>query len=242
MYDFRQQGPLQAIGNTDAISPVTRSSYDFSQGGPLQAIGALPGSTWCSNTNPQEDCRALTNICKPMDEATLEVYKGLQRQLNRLLKKSGSRLLMVDGRIGPKTLAAINTQTGRSYSHCDEAAANADAILLTAKGLADSTGAAIVADPPRSKAIASKVDPATDAIIHPDVYGAGFLGLPWWAVIAVAAGGYLIYTTTGPAKKKRAAKRRRKPAVKRRKPAARRRKPVKRRRKPKSRTTVTRYY
>jgi len=200
-------------------------SYGHLGPGVLQPIG-----DWCSSTHPQEGCNALNNICKPMDFASLESFKGLQRQLNRLLKADGHTLLDVDGRIGPKTVSAVGRYSSGGYTHCDQVAAGIDALRSTISGMANARGAAPVADPPRSAERASKVDPTTGEMVHPDVYGAGFLGMPWWLLLAAGAAGYLVYTTTGPAKKKR-----------RKAPAKKRKTTRRRRRTPKTRTTITRY-
>jgi hypothetical protein len=175
-------------------------------------LGALEASSWCSPANPQTGCKAISGICKPMDAATLDVYKTIQRSLNRLLAKDGKALLDVDGRIGPKTVSAVNGYMQQSHASCDSVAKEADAISGALGALAMAKGAPAVADPAKSLDVASYVDPATNKVVHPEVKAGGFFGMPWWLVIAMAGAGYYIYTTTGPAKKKRAARKAKKAA------------------------------
>jgi hypothetical protein len=166
-----------------------------------------------------------------MDFATLEKYKTLQRELNSLLKLDGKSLLLVDGRIGPKTVSALSNYVG-GYSHCDQVAAAIDAVIASVKTNVLGRNAPPVADPPRSKDAASKVDPKTGEMTHPpDTQTAGLFGMPWWMLLAAGITGYLVYSSTGPAKKKR-----------KRKAPAKRKTTRRKRRVPKTRTTITRYY
>ena len=229
-YGHLGPGVLQPIGNYGHLGPgVLQPIGNYGHLGPgvLQPIGL---GDWCSSTHPQQGCQALVGICKPMDFATLEKYKTLQRELNRLLKLDNKSLLDVDGRIGPKTVSALSNYVG-GYTHCDQVAGSIDSVISLVKGKVGMRAAPVVADPPRSKDVASKYDPTTKMVVHPP-QGAGFLGMPWWLLLTAGVAGYLIYTTTGPAKKKRAAKKRK---------TTKRKTTRRKRRLPKTRTTITRY-
>jgi hypothetical protein len=113
----------QAMGYLGADDYMTGSGYS--------TIGALPAQSWCSDRNPQGNCKALKNICKPMDAPTLGVFKTLQREVNTSF---GKGVIDVDGRIGPKTVSATNKaldkfpHTFGSFSHCDTLSARADEV------------------------------------------------------------------------------------------------------------------
>jgi hypothetical protein len=108
---------------------MTGSGYSMFSG--YSAVGALSAPSWCSDRNPQGNCKAEKNICKPMDAATLGVFKNLQRQVNTSF---GKGVIDVDGRIGPKTVSATNKaldqfpHTFGSFSHCDTLSARADEV------------------------------------------------------------------------------------------------------------------
>ena len=91
----------------------------------------LPATSWCSDRNPQGDCKALKNICKPMDSSTLGTFKNLQRQVNTSF---GKGVIDVDGRIGPKTISATTKALNKfphtfgTFGHCDSLAAVADEV------------------------------------------------------------------------------------------------------------------
>lgn len=183
-----------------------------------RALGALPETTWCSDQNPQGTCKPLTNICIPMDAATLEIYKGLQRQANRILAATGKKLLKVDGRIGPLTMSAVGSIVGRKYQHCDYLAASADDILTYLTNEANKSNMPVVADPAGAKPSVPMPD---GTVKHPPgIQTAGLAGLPWWLLLAMGVGGYVVFKSLEkkPAKKKPAKKRR---TTRRRKPRRR---------------------
>lgn len=131
------------------------------------SIGALSVGTWCSSANPQSGCTASAGVCKPMDSATLAVYKDLQRELNRILSRSGKGLLGIDGRIGPATKKAVEDALQTSFADCDAIAAQADSMVSQVRAKANSLGA-----------------PAADL---------GGSGFPWWMVLAGIGGGILAW-------------------------------------------------
>ena len=63
---------------------------------------------WCSTSNRQGSCSPLSGVCKPMNTASLNAFKELQNQLNRVAEVKGYSKIGVDGRIGPGTVALWN--------------------------------------------------------------------------------------------------------------------------------------
>lgn len=167
-------------------------------------LGRLPSSTWCSDGNPQSGCRALSNICKPMDFATLRIYKDLQRQANRLAVSHGHSIINVDGRIGPQTVAAVERYAGgQKYGHCDELAAVADEVSKDLRRAADDAGAPQVPDPSSSRPSKPKPD---GTIEHPPAAtSAGFVGAlkSPLGIVAAGVGVLLLWNISDQGKKQR---------------------------------------
>ena len=178
---------------------------DYMTGSGYSTIGALQAASWCSDRNPQGNCKAVKNICKPMDSATLGVFKGLQRQVN---KTFGKGVIDVDGRIGPKTVSATNKalnefpHTFGTFSHCDTLAARADEGSAFLAG--NNQGKKVIKDPqggsPPSVAIVSP-DGRTSVFNPPEQAGfVGFVKSPLG--MASGAGAVVLFLVMSDKKKK----------------------------------------
>lgn len=106
---------------------------------PYRGIGAIDASRWNSTK--------FRGVCKPMDFATLAVFKDLQSQINRLAAaKLVSSRVVVDGDIGVLTTSmAAQGAKGMSGADrlvsCDDVAAIADELAARFKARADQIGA-----------------------------------------------------------------------------------------------------
>lgn len=150
-------------------------------------LGELVPQAWCSTANRQGSCRPPAGICLPMDLATLEVFKDLQRQTNRILAKIGRPAIGVDGRIGPGTVLAVEAAmvkagattamdlslpwAGTKGRPCDQVARYADQIAQKLSRTADWLVAPRVADPSSSRpsqptTSGSVLHPSTDVIVR----------------------------------------------------------------------------
>jgi len=113
-------------------------------------------NTYCSPTNPQGKCVGYSDkngpICKPMDFATLKIYKDLQNQINRVLSAKRLKTIAVTGDIGAETLSGIKDATGSEYPSCNYVAVMADSLAKSIKATADGMKAPVkVASPPPAK-------------------------------------------------------------------------------------------
>ena len=150
---------------------------------------------WCSDTHPASGCSPISGVCKPTDAATLDIFKNLQGQLNRVAVQKGWQKIDVDGRLGSKTVDLYNRVTGESLGRCDELASQAAAAAARVFGIANQIGAPAAVPPPitsrPSKALpgGGVVDPPgagiTDAISNT-------LG-PYGLLAVAGAGGFLLW-------------------------------------------------
>lgn len=92
---------------------------------------------WCSATHPQAGCSPIAGVAKPMDVATLDLFKELQRQLNRVAQAKGYPKTDVDGRIGPGTIKLYQRAFNQTGITCDTLAVVASSVVQSAKALAD---------------------------------------------------------------------------------------------------------
>ena len=199
---------------------MTGSGYSMFSG--YSTVGALSAPSWCSDRNPQGNCKAEKNICKPMDTATLGVFKNLQRQVNTSF---GKGVIDVDGRIGPKTVSATNKalnqfpHTFGTFSHCDTLSARADEVAAFLQGF--NKGKRPVKDPrggsPPSVAV---VSPGGGTTVFNPPAQSGFVGFVKSPLgMASVAGAVVLFLVMSDKKK---------PKKKARKPRRRRRLPKKR--------------
>lgn len=146
----------------------------------------------------------VSGTCRPQTFEALEVYKNLQREANRVLDANNKELIYVDGRIGNKTIDAVNFSLGTDFQNCSELADRASTMLFQLKSFTSSKQLAVVADPESIvRSIAnppSTFDAETGQVVHPS----GIAGIPLWAVALVAAsGGYYYFYQTPSGKRKR---------------------------------------
>lgn len=107
----------------------------FGGGGTTRAFPVR--SDWCSPSNPQPSCKPLRSsgveVCKPMTAVALDVFKGIQHELNRAAHVKGWRRIKIDGRIGPETITLFNKVASAAdldqAATCNDIAANADQLL-----------------------------------------------------------------------------------------------------------------
>jgi hypothetical protein len=168
-----------------------------------QGMGALPAASWCSPANPQGRCRPIAGICKPMDTTTLAVYRDLQAQANRVAHARGLAKIDVDGRIGPDTVALVESVTMASYGQCDQVAAIADELAQAIRGTADALGApASVSAPQTRPPLLPMPDGTVQDPMTGSAFGGGFgdLGMFGWALLAGA--GYLLWQEMAKTSKK----------------------------------------
>lgn len=130
---------------------------------------------YCSVANPASGCRPIAGIAVPMNATTLEVFKGLQRQLNRVLKLKGKALLSVDGRLGPavvkaiefsRTLGSVTNVLLRAILTVDDAAEHASNVSLAIQGLANSLSAPAAVNDPTPTSPPSLPGP-NGSVLHP---------------------------------------------------------------------------
>jgi len=169
----------------------------------VQAMGSIERGAWCSDLNPQGDCRPLINICKPMDKPTAVLFKTLQSELNRAALATKNSPVPVDARPGKDTIVLANKILGTKFTHCDQLCARADELIKQVASFNKSVGAPLKAPAkPAKPNIGSGVDMGPlDVSIHAQQGGIGsvLFSLPGM----VAAGvGLAIYLGTRPDKKK----------------------------------------
>ena len=153
--------------------------------------GALAGkgefvldAGWCSTANQPSGCTPVSGVCKPTTAGTLSQFRSMQQQCNRLLVARGKSPIDVDGRIGPRTLSAVNgfeSVTGKSYGSCDGAARDAGLLTSMFMNAANRENApAKVPDPPPTSpptiASGAGVQNPPDDIIN-RTKGGGLLGM-----------------------------------------------------------------
>jgi len=223
--------PLSALigGITSGVTSFLTGATSAADAGAAYAAAnapktpSLPG--WCSGGNTPAGCTPMKGICLPMDGPTLENFKDLQRQTNRVLAMLGNDPIDVDGRIGPSTIEAIAAAMTKvdswdpaahaDSSPCDQVAQNAVAIASKFKDAADATNQPAVPDPPDS---APSTSPDGTTVVHPDAktiqqsaetgFGKLFAWLPDWSrtplgAVLLAVGGYAAYKAyKGPTKRR----------------------------------------
>jgi hypothetical protein len=210
------------LGNDDYASTyMTMEGDEWSE--KHMVLGAVPQGPafWCSDRTPQAGCKALNNICKPMDATTLAIFKGIQREANKILAKLKKGVLDVDGRIGRLTRTAINQILGSNFQHCDEVAGRSQQILASLATKAASMGAAPVPDPKGGSkpSVVVKTPEGGTTVFHPPEQ-AGFVGFVKSPIgMASVAGAVVLFLVMSDKKKPK--KKARKPRRKRRLPKKR---------------------
>lgn len=92
---------------------------------------------FCSVASPKPGCSPIPGVVKPMDAATLDLFKELQRQLNRVAQAKGYPKIDVDGRIGPGTVKLYQRAFNQTNLTPDTVALVASSVVQSAKALAD---------------------------------------------------------------------------------------------------------
>jgi hypothetical protein len=193
---------------------------DYDQNGYYGSLGLVPTLPWLTSAK---------GTCTPTNPVTLASFMNLQKQANRVLKTSGKSLLKVDGLLGTKSVAAVNSILGSFHRGCDAIAQRADSLASSIKRKADSAGAPTqVAAPKSTQKPVITTDPATGqqvvnytraSILPFDLEDPKILA-------AIGIGGLLLWSAWKQKPKKKVAKRK---------------KPTRRRRLPKQRITRTYY-
>lgn len=128
-------------------------------------------------TSPGPGFVSTNGICKPTGSASLELFKDLQRQMNRCLDAMGSAKIAVDGAIGPGTLAALqaisNAPSAGAYglgsssgfvvntNDCTSVSNQVLSITTKLSQLADYMGAAASVSSPSPASTPTTVNPVT---------------------------------------------------------------------------------
>lgn len=109
---------------------------------------------------------SVNGVCKPGDALTLERFKAMQAQMNRVASAFSLTKIGVDGDIGPKTLTLLSKISAKmsltnptelalantASSDCNAVARDAGTIQYLAKAVADARGiGAAVASPAPSR-------------------------------------------------------------------------------------------
>lgn len=79
-------------------------------------------------------------ICNPSNFETLDKFKELQRQANRLAQARGIAKIAVDGSIGPGTIGIMKQLLPGSGMTCNDIAIGAEAFTAQLRILADQAG------------------------------------------------------------------------------------------------------
>lgn len=158
-------------------------------------------------------------VCKPSTASKLAEFKTLQRQINRLHKLWGLKLLSVDGRPGPHTTRSINNifraqnaPLHSNYADCrgyaDKAADLADTIGIiadTAKAPSSVPDPGSITSPPSVARPDGSVQHPAIATANIDQYLASatrFASSPF-GLAAIAGGVFLILKRRGKGKSKK---------------------------------------
>lgn len=193
---------------------------------PYLQLGSVDASNFNSTKYP--------GVCKPSNTATLQTFKTLQAQLNRLAEGLSLTKITVDGDIGAGTVGLLSSvksvlgQGGVSVdparniliqadaSSCTAVASNADLLGDAAKGVADQMGVSSTISQPKppggsstlvsASGLESRVTTGTPASNGiADMIGLG--GVDTTTLVLLAAGlGAAVYFT-GPKGKKSASAR-----------------------------------
>ena len=134
--------------------------------------------------------------CKPVEgiagTITLIAFKAVQAQANRFLAKAGKTLLVCDGIIGVKTLAALN-YIGVPAASCQQVAEDPN-ILQRLESMASERNLPVVSCPPEGliKRITDPGPVVKDGeVVHPSGMSASIMGVPYWLLVLAAGGVYL---------------------------------------------------
>lgn len=129
---------------------------------------------------------------KPTTKDGLAEYRALQRQANRHLDYMGTALLVCDGIIGVKTHTAVENILGMSVAR-SELADNTGRYTTDLANLAESMHLAVPECPSTVITKFVRPMPTVNADGSVQYETEGLMGVPYWALALVAAGGYYAY-------------------------------------------------
>ena len=161
-----------------------------------EGLGAVASSDWTHTAR---------GSCEPTRPLALMHFRAVQSQANRVLKASGKPLLKVDGIIGKRTLAAVNSILGSFYESCDEVAGRADTIAGHIMDKANSIGAPMTVRPPtstRTPVITTDPESGQEIVTYKEAGFGAMLRSPL-GIAAMLIGGLLIWQATKKPRKKR---------------------------------------
>jgi len=115
-------------------------------------------------TNADFNSTRFPGKCYATNTATLEKFKELQRQLNRVAKLRGYSLLSIDGYIGPDTIALF-TKVYASQQSCSQIALFTEAYIPQIKAMADQGGAPKVVTAPKPATPPAYIPPTSTSLV-----------------------------------------------------------------------------
>lgn len=133
-------------------------------------------------TTSAADFTTVGGVCKPRNFPALDAVRVFQRQLNRVAQVKGFSKIVVDGAVGPGTLALFRQvqSVGKGSvmgdpSTCTGVAPDVDVLAAQVKDLADTLGAPAQVSGPVAIATPTILTKSNKVVIAPDA-GAGLLG------------------------------------------------------------------
>ncbi len=185
LYDFTGGlfGTAPADPNAPNLSSIPTSTDPIDSGPTTQVVteggqaSPIPSSQPGGGFTTSGGFMTVAGVCKPTDGATLEAFKNLQRQANRVADAKGLTKVGVDGAIGAQTLALmtsikavaagggstsfgwVNFLANQNVSSCSAVAGGAVSIAAMLSQMADYLGA--------SSSVASPAPASPPQIVNP---------------------------------------------------------------------------
>jgi len=152
---------------------------------------------------PNFNSTKYPGVCKPTNQATLELVYELQRQLNRIAQMKGLTKIAVDGDIGPGTVRLFNQAIGGSAS-CQTIASQVSTFTAQLNALAVSLNAPAKVSSPAPAKPPTYVNATTGLeVVAPKGMAASLsdsigLSTPMLLLLGIAAIGAGYYLTRKP--------------------------------------------
>jgi len=89
---------------------------------------------------PSFNTTKYPGVCKPSNQATLDLVYSLQNQLNRVAHAKKLTKIAVDGDLGPATVKLLNSALGTSVASCSAITGQIAIMAANARMIADSLG------------------------------------------------------------------------------------------------------
>lgn len=181
---------LKVLGPFSAVEPDPSDNVNQTANG---------GSTTSS-----ADFVTVNGVCKPMNFPTLKVVQEFQRQLNRVAQAKGFGKIVVDGSVGPATLALFRRVQAASAgsvmgdpSTCMGVAPDVDVLAAQVRAMADTLGVPATVSGPLAVSVPTIQTKSGKTIVAPDAGVmaslAALSGIEKLALLGVAGGiGYLL--------------------------------------------------